>query len=208
MGGWIAVDLDGTLARYEGWKNGEIGEPIPAMVERVRHWLFEGKEVRIFTARVGIQPGAYSLESKRFADAEFVAEETAKVQDWCEKYIGTRLPVTNVKDFSCIEIWDDRAVQVIPNTGKPVTNFVVNENTQNALKLILSERERQNKKWGEQNHSDEIWLPILTEELGEVSKAMLETRFGGGYRESVREELTHVAAVALQWLECMERNGI
>jgi hypothetical protein len=27
------------------------------------------------------------------------------------------LPVTNVKTFDIIEIWDDRAVQVIPNTG-------------------------------------------------------------------------------------------
>lgn len=34
--GWIGVDLDGTLAHYEGWKGVEhIGEPIPAMVERI-----------------------------------------------------------------------------------------------------------------------------------------------------------------------------
>lgn len=46
--GWIGVDLDGTLAHYDGWK-GEthIGKPIPLMLARVKRWLAEGKEVRI-----------------------------------------------------------------------------------------------------------------------------------------------------------------
>jgi hypothetical protein len=39
---WIGVDLDGVLAKMEGW-NGpyEIGEPVPAMVDRVKKWLEE-----------------------------------------------------------------------------------------------------------------------------------------------------------------------
>ena len=52
--GWIGVDLDGTLAEYNGWQGpANIGAPIPAMVERVKAWLEEGRDVRIFTARVG-----------------------------------------------------------------------------------------------------------------------------------------------------------
>lgn len=39
--GWIGVDLDGTLAEYHGWGNGEIGDPVPAMLERVKKWLAE-----------------------------------------------------------------------------------------------------------------------------------------------------------------------
>ena len=51
--GWIGVDLDGTLAYYDGWKGPEaIGEPIPRMVDRVLGWVNEGREVRILTARV------------------------------------------------------------------------------------------------------------------------------------------------------------
>jgi len=43
-GGWIGVDLDGTLAHYEGFKGAQhIGEPISPMVERVKRWLAEGK---------------------------------------------------------------------------------------------------------------------------------------------------------------------
>ena len=40
--GWIGVDLDGTLAKYSTWNNGQIGDPIPAMVERVKKWLLLG----------------------------------------------------------------------------------------------------------------------------------------------------------------------
>lgn len=104
--GWIGVDLDGTLAYYEGWK-GEthIGAPVPAMVERVKRWLAEGREVRIFTARVsGGDVTAFLQVMER----------------WCETHIGRRLVVTNVKDYAMDELWDDRAVQVVPNTGQPV----------------------------------------------------------------------------------------
>jgi len=39
---------------------------------------------------------------------------------WCEKHLGLALPVTCVKDMHMIELWDDRAVQVVTNTGMPV----------------------------------------------------------------------------------------
>jgi hypothetical protein len=51
--GWIGVDLDGTLAHYDGWVNTfHIGDPVPLMAARVRQWLENGEDVRIFTARV------------------------------------------------------------------------------------------------------------------------------------------------------------
>lgn len=108
--GWIGVDLDGTLAHYDHW-NGidHIGAPIPLMVERVKTWLAEGKTVKIFTARVA----AEGLE-KGFA--------IAAIQDWCQEHLGQVLEITNVKDFAMIECWDDRAVQVVPNTGRPVSS--------------------------------------------------------------------------------------
>lgn len=43
----------------------------------------------------------------------------AHIERWCLEHIGIVLPVTNVKDYGMIELWDDRAVQVIPNTGEP-----------------------------------------------------------------------------------------
>jgi len=114
--GWIGVDLDGTLAKYGSWNGGQIGDPIPLMVERVKQWIAEGVEVRIFTARVG-SGGGYSLESGRSDDNEFASEQRTLIEEWCEKHIGIKLPVTATKDFRMIELWDDRAVQVIVNTG-------------------------------------------------------------------------------------------
>jgi len=76
-----------------------------------------------------------------------------------------------------------------------------------AFDLILTERIRQNAKWGEQNHDDEIWFAIMTEEIGEVAQAILHTRFGGKAGGTTEVELVHVAAVALQWLECIQRRN-
>lgn len=74
------------------------------------------------------------------------------------------------------------------------------------IKTISEERERQDVKWGEQNHSDEWWQLILTEEVGEVSQAILHDEFGGKAAGQVKAELVQLAAVAVAWLECIERR--
>lgn len=119
VNGWIGVDLDGTLAVYTDFKGHDhIGEPITPMVERVKRWLAEGRDVRVFTARadggIAAQNAGVS-HGKEFEDRELIIKI---IQDWTEKHIGVRLPVTNVKDFCMDELWDDRAVQVEKNTGR------------------------------------------------------------------------------------------
>lgn len=110
MSTWIGVDLDGTLAHYDGWRGPEhIGAPVPAMVERVKRWLAEGREVRIFTARVSENQGLLHLLKVR-----------QYIDDWVLEHVGQRLAITNQKDFGMVELWDDRAVQVVMNTGEPV----------------------------------------------------------------------------------------
>jgi len=119
LSGWIGVDFDGTLAEYHGWKHPSNGKPIPAMVERVKAWLADDIEVRIFTARVAVT-GDYVTASERRDNQAFAAEMTKEIEDWCEQHIGRRLRVTATKDYSCIAIYDDRAVQVRMNTGNIV----------------------------------------------------------------------------------------
>lgn len=107
--GWIGVDLDGTLAKYEGWKGiGHVGEPVPAMVERVRQWIADGWEVRVFTARMSAPDEA---DRKRAYSA---------IAEWTRQHVGRPLAATCTKDFAMAELWDDRAVQVVPNTGQAV----------------------------------------------------------------------------------------
>lgn len=111
--GWIGVDLDGTLARYEGFQGVDtIGEPIGPMVERVRRWLEQGKNVRIFTARM--HGHGMAIIGGGIADVK------TPIEQWCLKHLGAVLPITNVKDFGMITLYDDRCVQVIANTGELV----------------------------------------------------------------------------------------
>ena len=101
--GWIGVDLDGTLADSTVWKGLEyIGKPIPRMKQRVLDWIAAGYTIKIITARA--------------SDANGIAP----VVRWLEENGFPSLEVTNEKDFQMIELWDDRAIQVITNTGRPV----------------------------------------------------------------------------------------
>lgn len=101
--GWIGVDLDGTLAVYDKWRGEQhIGLPIPNMVRRITQWETEGYEVRIFTARACAPEGKVIVEA------------------WLLQHGFGPLMVTNEKDFSMVELWDDRCVQVVKNTGDPL----------------------------------------------------------------------------------------
>ena len=100
--GWIGCDLDGCLAEYHGWDDGKIGKAIPKMLERVKQWIADGQEVRIMTARAA---GGKDVKS---------------IEDWLEENDIGDLKITSEKDFEMIELWDDRCVQVIKNTGERV----------------------------------------------------------------------------------------
>lgn len=108
--GHILVDFDRTIATYSSWAaNGtNLGDPIPAMVERVRRWIEAGEDVRIFTARAA-------------PNNPRVGEDTVAIQLWCREHVGMVLPVTNQKDFTTKAIWDDLAVTLEPNTGWRMT---------------------------------------------------------------------------------------
>lgn len=107
--GWVAVDLDGTLAFYDHWRGPQyIGDPIPEMVKFVKGLIAKGKTVKIFTARVSDG-----------SDMP-VTQKVKIIQDWTENHLGLRLEVTCVKDWAMEVLYDDRAVQVEINTGKRV----------------------------------------------------------------------------------------
>jgi hypothetical protein len=127
--GWIGVDLDGTLAHYDRWVSPEhIGPPIPAMCKRVRKWLSEGREVRIFTARIFPYTGVLRPDEPMPVQegARWLAafQSACAIAEFCRRHFDQVLPITCVKDYGMIELWDDRAVQVQPNTGRPIRDLV------------------------------------------------------------------------------------
>lgn len=118
--GWIGVDLDGTLAHYDGWKGVEhIGEPVPKMLARVRRWLREGREVRIFTARVTDDGthGSSPVAARAYIEAWLHEHDLHRNTSEAEAVHKLPLMVTNIKDFAMDEVWDDRCVRVEANTG-------------------------------------------------------------------------------------------
>ncbi len=70
------------------------------------------------------------------------------------------------------------------------------------FKLIVAERKAQDARWGPQTgNADTVWMTILTEEVGEVAKAVLEREW------ELQDELIQVAAVAVAWLEALENRS-
>jgi hypothetical protein len=92
-----------------------IGEPVLRMIEKVRQYLAMGRKVRIVTARCAPE-GRTDEEISHIHNV---------IEDWCERHIGVRLPVTCSKDYGCVEIHDDRAVQIVPNTGMTVEEYMI-----------------------------------------------------------------------------------
>jgi len=59
--------------------------------------------------------------------------------------------------------------------------------------LIEKESDRQIEKWGYQTHSIETWYLILSEEFGELGKAILEKDI-----DAAIEEASQVSALAIK----------
>ena len=93
---WIGFDFDGTLAEEITLK------PIKPIVDLLKTYLKNGTECRIVTARAGHPEGIQIVEN------------------WLKNQGLPELQVTNKKDYGMIVLYDDRAIQVITNTGEVV----------------------------------------------------------------------------------------
>jgi len=91
---------------------------------------------------------------------------------------------------------------------------------QRVLNEVLQERQRQDAKWGEQNHGLPVWLAVLGEEYGEVCQAVLKGRATAmpsspdhttltpeEWVSHIRKELIQTAAVAVQAVEYLDRTS-
>jgi len=104
--GWIGFDLDGTLAHYDEWMGVEhIGKPIKPIVDIAKKYVEDGQEIKIFTARVSV--------------SEQIFDAMRYIKEWLrEAGLPADLEITCEKDYHMHMLYDDRCVQVEPNTGK------------------------------------------------------------------------------------------
>jgi len=107
---WVGFDLDGTLAFYDYWRGAShIGKIIPRakllLIEEIRNGRIYNYTVKIFTARSTIP------EHKQY------------VEQWLKDNGLPDLEVTNIKDYGMRKLYDDRAIQVIKNTGEIINEL-------------------------------------------------------------------------------------
>lgn len=129
--GWYGFDLDGTLAKYDGWKGiDSIGAPVAPMVKLIRQMHDEGKVVKIMTARVApkenpetkpnpYRTGNWCVQEPDVQTWALKGEWTPLefIQEWCYRFLGFVPEVVYQKDHLMLELYDDRVKQVVPNEG-------------------------------------------------------------------------------------------
>ena len=106
---YAAFDLDATLAEYlkEDSGNTPIGHVVIPMYEKIKWYQAHGIKCKLLTARAGF------------------ASEVPKIEAWLQYndqfFPGlAKLEISNVKSHKMLVLYDDRAVQIIPNTGMMV----------------------------------------------------------------------------------------
>lgn len=193
---WIGVDLDATLAHYDDWRGiDHIGPPIEAMQTRVLQWLSEGKHVRILTARVGPQ---------RHDVPHTIEEITHHIEQWCLQHLGQVLPVTCQKDYNMESFYDDRCIQVLPNTGRILEDEQWDTNARNfRLRQALQHYATADFLTTEQQMRAEYALahppaPVISLEQHEAAIADLNQRLidrTTGFMQTLGQQSLEIAAL-------------
>ena len=141
--GWYGFDLDGTLAVYDHWRGiDHIGAPVAKTVRLMKRMHEDGLRVKILTARVsprlcgethatGCKCGHCEDEARKppiMQEQYFVElgedgvsvkrKASDYIRDWCADTLGFIPEITHEKDYLMLNLFDDRVVQVEPNTGR------------------------------------------------------------------------------------------
>lgn len=123
-GEWIGVGYEGVLVKRRPWFNDQ-DHAIPAMIDRVKGWLDEGRDIRIVAnlepLNRCVEPGALRIMHGAWVDN--AKEErcwlyVASIRLFCVRHFNVVLPITNVIDAKMRCLWDCKCEQVEPDTGR------------------------------------------------------------------------------------------
>lgn len=112
---WYGFDIDGTIADNSAHTcgMGKIGKPVKPMCDLMKSLHAEGKRVKIFTARLSDVGG----------DAASQNAVKEHIWQWCDQHLGFRPEITDRKDYKMECLYDDRARQVVRNTGECIEDL-------------------------------------------------------------------------------------
>jgi hypothetical protein len=89
-----------------------------------------GYRVKVFTARLPEDQAPGHMDTCLLTGRACARHQIVDaIGDWTERQVGVRLEAINVKTHHMVELWDDRAVQVEPNTGRALMDEVLAEAT-------------------------------------------------------------------------------
>lgn len=179
--GWYGFDLDGTLAKYDGWKGiDNIGAPVAPMVKLIRQMHDEGKVVKIMTARVApkakpetkpnpYRTGNWCIQEPDVQTWALKDEWTPLefIQEWCYRVLGFVPEVVYQKDHLMLELYDDRVKQVVPNEGWLVEDIAMSKRQRTETTIV--KREFIDVRW---------WERVNCFLLGVVTAVLLTTFLG------------------------------
>jgi NTP pyrophosphatase (non-canonical NTP hydrolase) len=77
----------------------------------------------------------------------------------------------------------------------------------NLKDFIFLENTNQINKWGIQRHSLPVWFTILSEEVGELAKEILEYTYNKSSRIKIHNESIQVATLALKIAEMIIKEA-
>ena len=110
---------------------------------------------------------------------------------------NNHVPIVEIPCKMAIEALREKAACEKPEPSSPRQHWITQ---------ILSERDRQDAKWGfPQENTYCEWSSILAEETGELAKELNELNFGRGSVDRMTEEAVQVAAVVRQ---CIKHDSI
>lgn len=108
----MAVEFEGALATWDAKNPDDLGEPILAMVDRLKRHIADGGFIRV-------------VDKKSFG-SDFVANGTRSqdVADWCFRHLGfypviSPIPTTYV-EMMPVPFWSSRVIQTEFNTGRRI----------------------------------------------------------------------------------------
>ena len=151
--GWYGFDLDGTLAKYDGWKGiDSIGAPVAPMVKQIRQMHDDGKVVKIMTARVApkeksetkpnpYRTGNWCIQEPDVQTWALKDEWTPLefIQEWCYRVLGFIPEIVYQKDHLMLELYDDRVKQVVPNEGWLVEDIAMSKRQRTETTIVKRE---------------------------------------------------------------------